>query len=57
MKKGRKSNKTKVDSLLKDYDVAKREHLEKLTDKILKEDEKNQKLKQKPIDPNFLDLF
>ena len=57
MKKGRKSNKDKTKSLLKDYDEAKREHLEKLTDKMLREDEKNQKLKQKNINPDFLDLF
>lgn len=56
-KTGRKSKKDKVSELLKDYDQAKKDHLEKLTDKMLREDEKRQKLKEKPINPKFLDLF
>jgi len=56
-KTGRKSKKDKVSALLKDYDQAKSDHLEKLTDKMLKEDEKRQKLKEKKINTKFLDLF
>lgn len=47
----------KHDSLLKDYEKAKSEHLEKLASKILKNDEKMQKLRDKKIDPNLLNLF
>lgn len=56
-KTGRKKKKDKASALLKDYDKAKSDHLEKLTDKMLQEDEKRQKLKEKKIDPKFLDLF
>lgn len=40
-----------------DYEEAKRKHLEKLATKILKNDDKNQKLKEKYIDTKFLNLF
>ena len=40
-----------------DFDEAKRKHLDKLATKILKNDEKNQKLKDKYVDKKFLDLF
>ena len=40
-----------------DYDTIKSKHLEVLADKMLKRDDKNQKLKTKQVDPNFLNLF
>ena len=43
--------------IIKDYDKQKSKHLERLTDKMLKNDEKNQKLKSKPIKGNFLKNF
>lgn len=41
----------------KDFKAAKHKHLEQLATKILKNDEKAGKLKNKPIDKDFLDLF
>lgn len=43
--------------LVKDYDKQKSEHLDKLATKMLKNDEKAQKLKGKKINTNFLKLF
>jgi hypothetical protein len=43
--------------VLKDYDKAKSEHLEKLATKMLKRDEEMSKFKSKEIDPGFLNLF
>ena len=45
------------DRLVKDYDKQKSEHLDKLASKMLKNDEKMQKLKEKRISTNFLKLF
>lgn len=45
------------DKLIKDYDRQKSEHLDKLATKMLKNDEKMQKLKNKKISTNFLKLF
>ena len=45
------------DKLVKDYDRQKSEHLDKLATKMLKNDEKMQKLKEKRISTNFLKLF
>jgi len=47
----------KHNKLVKDYDKQKSEHLEKLATKIIKNDERNQKLKEKNINTNFLNLF
>lgn len=47
----------KHDDLVRNYDSIKAKHIEKLTNKILKNDEKLNKLKEKPINKNFLDLF
>jgi hypothetical protein len=47
----------KHDKIIQDYDSIKSKHIEKLTDKILKNDEKLNKLKEKPVNKNFLDLF
>lgn len=45
------------DKLVKDYSKKKSEHLDKLATKMLKNDEKMQKLKDKKINTNFLNLF
>ena len=47
----------KHDKIVKDYDKQKSEHLDKLATKMLKNDERNQKLKEKTININFLNLF
>ena len=47
----------KHDRLVKDYDRQKSEHLDKLASRMLKNDEKMQKLKEKKINNNFLKLF
>ncbi|MDB4319751.1 hypothetical protein N9981_00120 [bacterium] len=58
MKKTRNIKKNKKhDKLINDYDKQKSKHLDKLASKMLKDDEKNQKLKEKIINTNFLDLF
>ena len=43
--------------IIKDYNKQKSKHLEKLTDKILKNDEKAQQLKSKQIKGDFLKNF
>ena len=45
------------DKMVKDYDKQKSEHLDKLATKMLKNDERAQKLKGKKINTNFLKLF
>lgn len=45
------------DKIVKDYDKQKFEHLDKLASKMLRNDEKMQKLKEKKISTNFLKLF
>lgn len=52
MLKNKKHNK-----LVKDYEQQKFEHLNKLATQMLKNDEKIQKLKNKRINSNFLNLF
>jgi len=52
MKKKRKHQK-----LIDDYDTQKRKHLEKLSTKMLENDEKLRKFKSKQINDKFLDLF
>jgi len=47
----------KHSKLVNDYDNQKRKHLEKLTDKMLKNDEYFNRLKEKTIDGDFLKLF
>lgn len=47
----------KHDKLVKDYDRQKSQHLDKLATQMLKNDDKNQRLKDKKINPNFLNLF
>jgi|TARA_R110000803_G_scaffold76032_1_gene140543 hypothetical protein len=43
--------------ITKDYNKQKSKHLEKLTNKMLKNDEKAQQLKSKPIKGDFLKNF
>lgn len=43
--------------IIKDYDKQKSKHLENLANQILKSDEKIQKLKEKNINPDILNLF
>lgn len=57
MKKTRNIKNKKHDKIITDYDKIKSKHLDKLAGKMLKDDEKNQKLKEKNINPDFLDLF
>jgi len=47
----------KHDKLINDYENQKSKHLEKLTNKMLKKDEKNSKLKEKTINFDFFKLF
>ena len=56
MKKARSIDK-KHHKITRDYDKQKSKHLEKLTDKILKQDEKAQQLKSKSMKGDFLKNF
>ena len=56
MKKARSINK-KHHKITQNYDKQKSKHLEKLTDKMLKNDEKAQLLKSKTMKGNFLKNF
>ena len=47
----------KHDILVVDYENQKAKHLEKLATLLLKHDEKMQNLKEKTINPKFLDNF
>ena len=49
--------KKKHDKIVNDYDKIKSKHLEKLAKKMLDNDEKFSKLKEKNIKGNFLDKF
>lgn len=57
MKKTRNIKKSKHDRIVKDYDSQKAKHLEKLASRMLKDEEKNKKLKGKPLKGDFLDNF
>ena len=57
MKKTKNIKSKKHDKLVNDYSKQKSKHLDKLATKMLKDDEKNQKLKEKNINTDFLDLF
>lgn len=56
MKKIKLLNK-KHHRITRDYDKQKSKHLEKLTDKMLKNDDKAQQLKSKPVSGDFLKNF
>jgi hypothetical protein len=57
MKKYKSLKNKKHNKIVKDYDKQKEKHLEKLATKILKNDEKAEKLKSKSIKGNFLNNF
>tara|TARA_R100000908_G_C3753436_1_gene147827 strand:+ start:1969 stop:2139 length:171 start_codon:yes stop_codon:yes gene_type:complete len=52
-----KSLNKKHHKITRDYDKQKSKHVEKLTDKMLKNDEKAQQLKSKQIKGDFLKNF
>tara|TARA_R110001592_G_scaffold179264_3_gene420789 strand:+ start:31 stop:204 length:174 start_codon:yes stop_codon:yes gene_type:complete len=57
MKKTRNIKNKKHNQIINDYDKIKSKHLEKLANKMLKNDEKNDKLKGKNIKGDFFDKF
>tara|TARA_R100001163_G_scaffold1796_1_gene2783 strand:+ start:73 stop:246 length:174 start_codon:yes stop_codon:yes gene_type:complete len=57
MKKVRNIKRKKHDRIINDYDKIKSRHLEKLASKILKDEERRDNLRSKPIKGNFLDEF
>ena len=57
MKKTRNIKSKKHNKIINDYDRQKEKHLEKLATKILKNDEKTEKLKSKQIKGDFLKNF
>ena len=56
-KKTRNIKSKKHDNIVRDYDKIKSKHLDKLAKKMLDNDEKLNKLRDKEINTNFLDLF
>ena len=56
-KRTRNTKRKKHDSIVNDYDNQKNKHLERLAKKMLENDEKFSKLREKGIDDSFLDLF
>ena len=56
-KKTRNIKRKKHDQIVNDYDKIKSKHLEKLANKMLKDEEKNNLLKNKTIKGDFLDKF
>ena len=57
MKKTRNIKKNKHNQIVNDYDKIKSRHLEKLADKMLKDEERRDNLRSKVIKGNFLDKF
>jgi len=57
MAKKNKIKKSKHDKIITDYDGQKRKHLERQATKMLKNDERNEKLKEKDINTDFFDKF
>ena len=56
-KKTRNIKRNKHDKIVRDYDEVKSKHLEKLANRMLKDDEKNSMLRRKVIKGDFLDKF
>jgi DNA-directed RNA polymerase subunit H (RpoH/RPB5) len=54
VKKTRNIKRNKHDQIINDYDKIKEKHLEKLANKILKDDEKKEQLKKYNIKGDFL---
>jgi|TARA_R110000803_G_scaffold115646_1_gene184157 hypothetical protein len=57
MKKTRNIKKTKHDRIVNDYDKQKEKHLERLANKMLKDEEKRDNLRSKNINGDFWDKF
>jgi len=57
VKKTRNIKRNKHDKIVRDYDEVKSKHLEKLANRMLKDDEKNSMLRSKVIKGDFLDKF
>ena len=57
MKKTRNIKRKKHDQIVNDYDKIKSRHLEKLANKILKDEEKRDNLRLKAIKGEFLNKF
>ena len=61
MKKARRApllrKKKRHDAITKDFNKTKEKHLEKLATKMLEKQEENDKLREKKINNDFLDLF
>ena len=57
MKKARNIKRKKHDRIVNDYDKIKSRHLEKLADKILKDEERRDNLRSKNINGDFWNKF
>jgi len=57
MKKARNIKNKKHNQIINDYDKVKSKHLEKLANKMLRDEDKNSKLKSKNIKGDFLKNF
>jgi len=57
MKKTRNIKRKKHDKIIKDYDKIKSKHLEKLANKILKDEERRDNLRSKNINGDFWNKF
>ena len=57
VKKTRNIKKKKHDQIINDYDKIKSRHLEKLANKMLKDEEKRDNLRSKNIKGDFLNNF
>ena len=57
MKKIRDIRRKKHDQIVNDYDKIKSRHLEKLADRMIKDEERRHNLRSKVIKGNFLDKF
>ena len=57
MKKTRNIKRKKHDQIVNDYDKIKSKHLEKLANKMLKDEEKRDNLRLKAIKGEFLNKF
>ena len=56
-KKTRNIKRRKHDKIVKDYENIKEKHLEKLADKMLEDQDRLDKLREKGSEGKFLDLF
>lgn len=56
-KKTRNIKRKKHDRIINDYDKIKSRHLEKLANKVLKDEERRDSLRSKNIKGDFLDKF